>query len=107
MNKILLGVLLAFSLLFSKDFWKEDKQKHFAMSATMASVSTGLARHYGSNKFESFWIGLGSSLVIGVLKEYADGKNPLQHTEDVKDVYADAIGATAGALFSAQFTWKF
>lgn len=111
MKKLLFLILLSTSLfsqdILTKDWWQQDKQKHFTYSAGIASTVTAIARSYGSNKFEAFWIGFGSSLAIGVIKEYTDGQNPLLHTEDTKDIYADMLGATTGALISAQWTWKF
>ena len=112
MKKILLLLAILGSLSFGyeiteKNWWQQDKQKHFLYSTGIAGVSTAIARSYGSNKFEAFWIGFGSSLAIGVIKEYTDGRNPLFHTEDTKDIYADMLGSTTGALISTQFTWRF
>ncbi len=111
LKKLLLLLLLSVSInaedVLSKEFWQNDKQKHFAMSATIAGSATALARHYGSNKFEAFWIGFGSSLAIGVLKEYYDSKNPLFHTEDTNDIYADMMGAITSSLISTKWTWRF
>jgi VanZ family protein len=100
-------LLIAFSSSLSADtfFQQEDKQKHIIGSIAIGGVATGLARHYGSNKFEAIAIGIASALLVGIAKEAIDGKG--YGTEDVNDVYADTIGAVSGSLLSAQFNWKF
>ena len=111
MKKLFLIILLTSSLfsqdVFNKDFWKQDKQKHFVGSALIAGTATTLARHYGSNKLEAFFIGLGSSLAIGVLKEYSDSKNQLKHSEDIDDIYADFGGAVIGPVLVISLEWEF
>lgn len=87
------------------EFWKQDKQKHFAYSAGIAATATAISKSYGSNKFEAFWIGLGSSIMVGIAKEVIDGHG--YGSEDIGDVYADFLGASTGALISTQFEWKF
>jgi VanZ family protein len=100
-------VLIAFSSSINADtfFQQEDKQKHIIGSMAISGVATGLARHYGSNKFEAVCIGIASALLVGIAKEAIDGKG--YGTEDVGDIYADTIGAVSGSLLSAQFNWKF
>jgi VanZ family protein len=100
-------VLIAFSSSLSADtfFQQDDKQKHIIGSMAIGGVATGLARHYGSNKFEAIAIGIASALLVGIAKEAIDGKG--YGTEDVNDIYADTIGAVSGSLLSAQFNWKF
>jgi VanZ family protein len=100
-------LLIAFSSSLSADtfFQQEDKQKHIIGSMAIGGVATGLARHYGSNKFEAIAIGVASALLVGIAKEAIDGKG--YGTEDVNDIYADTIGAVSGSLLSAQFNWKF
>jgi VanZ family protein len=100
-------VLIAFSSSLNADtfFEQDDKQKHIIGSMAIGGVATGLARHYGSNKFEAIAIGVASALLVGITKELIDGNG--YGTEDVNDVYADTIGAVSGSLLSAQFNWKF
>jgi VanZ family protein len=105
--KILLSLMLAISLFANDiDFMENDKQKHIAVSSAIGVIATGTARHYGSNKFEAFMIGVGTSLVVGILKEAYDRTKP-NHTEDINDVYADSIGGVVGSAISTQFSWKF
>lgn len=102
---ILLAVLLSSSLSAETFFEQEDKQKHMICSMAISVVATGLARHYGSNKFEAVCIGIVSTLLIGIAKERIDGSG--YGSEDIHDIYADTVGALAGSAISAQFNWKF
>lgn len=102
--KILLSLLLSLSLYAEPLYLQEDKQKHFVGSIAVGGVATGIARYYGSSKFEAMAIGIASALLVGIAKEKWDGS--WHGTEDVKDVYADTAGAIVGAGISAQFTWK-
>ena len=86
-------------------YLQDDKQKHFVGSAVIGATASGLAKHYGSNKFEAVFIGIGTALLIGIAKEAIDGKG--YGTEDVGDVYADTLGAVSGSLISAQYEWRF
>ena len=88
-------------------FWKQkDKQMHFAVSAVIATTTTAYARNKGYDKVESFFIGFGTTVLIGLIKEGIDGrrKNGHQETDDMK---ANILGAMSGALISTQFEWKF
>jgi VanZ family protein len=100
-------VLIAFSSSLTADtfFQQEDKQKHIMGSIAIGGVATGLARHYGSNKFEAVCIGIATALLVGIAKEAIDGKG--YGTEDVGDVYADTLGAITGSMISTQFNWRF
>jgi len=103
--KTILALLLTISLNAGTFIEQPDKQKHIGASMAIGGVATGLARHYGSNKFEAIAIGIASALLVGIAKEAIDGKG--YGTEDIGDVYADTIGAGSGSLLSAQFNWKF
>lgn len=103
--KFLLAMIIALSLNAETFFHQEDKQKHIAGSMLIAGTASGLARYYGSSKFESVCIGIASSILVGIAKEAIDGNG--YGTEDVKDVYADTIGAVVGSNISAQFSWRF
>ncbi len=85
---------------------EQDKQKHIALSAGIGISATALAKHYGSNKFEAFMIGVGVALLVGIAKEAYDRNHP-NHSEDVNDIYADTLGGVAGSAISSQFSWKF
>lgn len=111
MKKLLfLLMFLAATLSATNDFtkvgfWQQDKCKHFTYSAGIAGVSAAIARSYGSNKFEAFWIGFGTSMVAGMVKEIADGHG--YGHEDIGDAYADMLGAGAGAILAMQWSWRF
>jgi VanZ family protein len=100
-------VLIAFSSSLHADtfFQQDDKQKHIVGSMAIGGVATGLALHYGSNKFEAVCIGIASALLVGIAKEAIDGKG--YGTKDVNDIYADTIGAITGSMISTQLNWRF
>lgn len=103
--KALLIILIALSLSAEELYLQPDKQKHFVGSMTIGGVATGIARHYGSNKFEAIAIGIASALFVGITKEKWDGAG--NGTEDVNDIYADTLGGITGSIISTQFNWKF
>lgn len=103
--KTFLILLIALSLSAESLYLQDDKQKHLVGSMAIGGVATGLARHYGSNKFEAFAIGVATSLLIGIAKEKYDGAG--HGTADINDVYADTIGGVVGSAISTQFTWEF
>jgi uncharacterized protein YfiM (DUF2279 family) len=92
----------------SSFFSQSDKQKHIVVSAVFASAVTGYARNQGSSKIEAFFYGAGASIALGLIKEGVDGNDGKKESKgEWKDVGADVMGATVGALISAQFEWKF
>lgn len=96
------GLALVVLLAISAIAFEQDKVKHFAGSMAIASVGSGLAKHYGSSPLEAWFIGFGSSIIVGIAKERIDGGG--YGSEDVNDVYADTLGASFGAtLFSLEF----
>ena len=106
MKKLLLIIMLMSTQLMAFDIAK-DKQKHLAVSGAISAFVTGIALAKGSSSFESFWIGIGASVMIGVAKEYYDGKNPLIHVEDVQDIYFNSLGAAGGSLTVVGVSWAF
>ena len=100
--KIFIALIMAISLSAEPLYLQDDKQKHFIGSFAIASVCSGLAKYYGSSPFEAWFIGFGSSIIIGLAKEKIDGRG--YGTEDINDVYADALGASIGATL---FSWEF
>ena len=82
--------------------YEEDKVKHFAGSFAIAGASSGIARYYGSSYIESVAIGIATSVLVGIAKERIDGSG--YGSEDINDVYADALGASFGATL---FSWEF
>ena len=105
MMKILLALLITLSLGAEELYLQPDKQKHFMGSMAIGGVATGLARHYGSNKFEAFAIGMASALLVGIAKEKWDGAG--HGTEDVNDIYFDTLGGVVGSAISTKFAWEF
>ena len=106
MKKLILLILLTLSIN-ANDFCQDDKKKHLVVSSMISSSVTALARNQGYDKLSSWFMGFGTSMAIGVVKEYADGKDPLHHTEDVNDVYADMLGSALGATLAFSFEYKF
>lgn len=102
--KILL-IIIASSLYADPFFQQDDKQKHIVGSMAISGTATGIARHYGCTPMESFLIGVGTAMIVGIAKEEWDGQG--YGTKDYNDLKADAIGAIGGSLISAQFSWKF
>lgn len=110
MFKIVLILLFlnvyVFGDVFDPSFYEQnDKQKHIAGSAVIGMTAAGIARHYECSKLESFLIGVGSAVIIGWVKEVADGHG-LGH-RDIDDIDADMVGGIAGSAVSSQFSWKF
>lgn len=103
--RVLLLLLMVLSLNAEPLYVQGDKQKHFAGTAVIGGIASGLARHYGSNRLESFAIGVATALLVGIAKEAVDGKG--YGTEDIGDVYADTLGAISGSMISTQFNWRF
>jgi len=72
----------------------QDKMLHFSACYLVSSTSTTLLSYkYSENK--SMWIGIGLGVGVGIAKEIYDIK--CGHS-DMNDIYADIIGATAGAV---------
>lgn len=105
MKNIILAILLSSTLSADTFFEQQDKQKHIVGSIAIAGVCSALAKHYGSSPLESWFIGFGSSIIVGIAKEAIDGRG--YGTEDIGDVYADTIGAVSGSLISTQFNLRF
>ena len=99
--KVLIALLLTVALSAEPIYLQEDKQRHFGGSVVIAGTAAGLARYYGSNQIEAFFIGVGSALLIGIAKEQWDGYG--YGTEDIHDVYADTLGAVSGAAITINF----
>jgi len=105
MIKIIMFIFITLSLSAEEFYLQDDKQKHLMGSMAIGGVATGIARHYGSNKLEAMFIGIGTALLIGIAKEKWDGAG--HGASDIQDVYADGIGAVVGSAISTQFTWEF
>ena len=95
MRKVLAIILLT-SCLNANFFEEEDKQKHFAVTSVIGFTSSNIAYHYGYTKKESFWIGFGSAMIVGLGKELYDNRSGGTGF-DIADLGADALGATFGS----------
>jgi len=87
-------------------FSQRDKQKHILGTGALAATFTGIARSKGLPKVESFFLGVGAAVALGLIKEGIDGYSA-NGTRSWDDAKADAIGAVIGAGISAQFEWRF
>jgi uncharacterized protein YfiM (DUF2279 family) len=91
----------------NSSFWEQDKKLHFLTVGAISGISSSIAKSYGSTKLESFFIGVATGMLIGIAKEYYDGKHQNEHTEDINDMYADTIGSITGSLIGMNFSIKF
>lgn len=89
----------------SSFFSQKDKQKHMVVSAGIGYAVATYAKKQGHSYSESIAYSIATTLLIGITKEYLDGKNSLNHSEDIGDIYADTIGAVGGAMFV--YSWSF
>lgn len=102
MKHIIIAILLFTSIIKAEPIYMQnDKQKHFAVSATIATLTAGMAKNYGLTTNQAILVGFTTSLLAGIAKEVNDDKF------DNNDLLADTIGSGLGAIASAQFTWKF
>jgi uncharacterized protein YfiM (DUF2279 family) len=108
MKAILIAIALSVGLFAETDFFNQkDKQEHIAVSTAISLTTALVANEYlHTSKLESALIGISTTLLIGIGKEYYDGRNPLAH-EDIEDVYADTIGSLGGALLFYTYTYTF
>lgn len=108
-----IGIVMAITFITSQptsaeeaDFYaQKDKQQHITVSSLMASLTTGYARTRGYSKVEFFFIGLGTATAIELIKEGVDATG--SGDSELGDMKVNVLGATKGALISAQFEWKF
>jgi len=106
-SSIIIFLIMGQSLVAEEGFFSQrDKQKHILGSGAIGVAIAGVARSNGLTKIESFFLGVGTAIGIGLIKEGIDGYN-VNGTRDWDDVKADAIGGIIGAGISAQFEWKF
>jgi uncharacterized protein YfiM (DUF2279 family) len=104
MKKILLVPLLSV-MLFSFNI-PRDKQKHIGVSSLISLTTSSIAEYRGASKLDSWLVGVGACLLIGISKEFYDSKS-LNHTEDINDIYADLGGAIIGSTIAIGFSWRF
>lgn len=112
---IILRTIILFSLILlicglanaenSRDsFFGKDKLDHFVISAAMTGGTGFVAyNHFHNRRFDSIAIGFSLSLSLGGIKEIVDKSVPGQHSS-WKDLAADLVGCTVGALILAGAT---
>lgn len=104
MKILILVLILSKGLLANDNFFNQnDKQGHIAISAMTASISSLIYSKNGYSERTSFWLGLATSMLVGVAKEVYDQNNGGKF--DMKDILADGIGASLGSfvVFKANF----
>lgn len=100
---IMIFILLGWrSVLADKEkrdsFTGIDKLEHFAVSAAMtASTAFVLHNHFQTNRDNAIIIGFATSFSFGGIKEIIDKRTPGEQSS-WKDLAADILGCTAGAL---------
>ena len=92
MKEIIIILLLSISSVAQNI--PQDKMLHFSACYIVSSTSTTLLS-YKYPKKKAMWIGIGLGVGVGVAKEIYDIK--CGHS-DMNDIYADILGATAGAM---------
>lgn len=93
---ILLGLLTP---LFAQTSWSDEpknRYEHIALHAGISLVSSSIALEYGATKTQAWWIGFGTSLIIGLGKEFSDTNF------DSNDVLANTIGGVVGSTTITQ-----
>lgn len=86
---------------------QNDKVLHAIVGSLIASSSAAIA-YYGFDvsKNKSFWIGVASGIIAGILKEVYDSHHRDKHTVDSQDAVATGIGGVTGA-FMIRFKFEF
>ena len=92
MKGIILILLLSISSIAQTI--PQDKMLHFSACYIVSSTSTTLLSYKYSEK-KAMWIGFGLGVSVGIAKEVYDIR--CGHS-DMKDIYADILGAAAGAV---------
>ena len=77
---------------------QHDKVLHAVVGSLISSTAT-LVAYYGFklSKNQSFWVGLATGVIAGVLKEVYDSKHRDKHTVDAADAIVTGGGAAVGA----------
>ena len=115
MKNFILIMLIPFSFLLAEtnnfltqNYWEsKDKQEHFAGSFVLASAvvpeTYKLFSDTTPTKTETFIISVGSTMLIGWLKEVSDGQG--RGNKDINDIDADVLGALLGAFANITIRW--
>jgi uncharacterized protein YfiM (DUF2279 family) len=82
-------------------FFGQDKLQHFFVSFLTTSLGASGARLAGASHKSSLWIGAGTGMTLGALKEVADARNP-RDTASPLDLLWDAGGVGLATAVAAQ-----
>ncbi len=100
MKKIILVLVLLCTIgntsEYDNFFQQEDKKAHIAISIMTGAIGNLLAVKNGASKEQAFWIGLGTALVIGGIKEVYDMHKTNPTGFSTADMVADGIGGVIG-----------
>jgi hypothetical protein len=101
-----LGLLCITSLSFAagpleEEFWQEDKQKHFALSAVTSATTYSVLRSSNYSRWESLVTGVAVGILVGTAKEVYDRR------VDPDDIKADAAGGIFGGGVAFTVDWVF
>ena len=99
MKKIILSLMLATSLSFGNLFQEEDKQSHMMATSVIGLFSGLVAKKHGFTDTEAFWIGFGTSMLVGLAKEAYDSRDGGSGF-DTRDMLANGIGGSFGSRLS-------
>ena len=97
-------LILVFFLLISQlhadwnvaEWWTPDKREHFNYSFLISSSIYGIVKNQKKRTtLDAFIYSIGTTLLIGWLKEQNDGFT--NGVKEVGDIDADALGAILGA----------
>lgn len=88
------------------DYSQSDKQGHFWLGAAVSAVAMIALDRWRPEApwYERAAVGLGSAALVGAAKEWADGRDPLHHTQDRRDWIATTTG---GAVVAFSLCWRF
>ena len=100
MKKMILVIVLLCTVSkageYDNFFQQEDKKAHIAISVMTGAIGNLVSIKLGASKQEAFWYGLGTSLVIGGLKEVYDMHKTNPTGFSMADMVADGIGGVVG-----------
>jgi len=94
--------------LFSTDsfFRQKDKQQHIQITTVISLMTSMVANEAGYTPTESFFIGLGAALLVGLVKEGIDSRKGGSGFSG-KDMLADGIGGALGSTsMFVLYKWK-
>lgn len=90
MKKLIAIVMLVLAQsAMAEPFIPKDKTQHFIGSIPIGIMAADLLQEYPK------WVQVGAATIPGLIKELQDRRNTANHF-DVKDLWADVIGATVG-----------